>query len=59
MGLRYTDRNSFHFNNHRYFITLTPLSTVNIAQMNHFDSEAGLISASFGFDPENPETGGA
>lgn len=27
--------------------------------MNNFDSEAVLISGSSGFDPGNPETGGA
>lgn len=40
-------------------ITLTPLLAVNVAQMNHFDSEAVLISGSFGFNPGSPETGGA
>lgn len=60
MGLEYTDRDfSSHFNDQKDFITLTPLCILNIAQMNHFDSEAVLISGSSGFGPVNPETRGA
>lgn len=60
MGLEYTDREfSSHFSDQKDFITLTPLCIMNIAQMNHLDSEAVLISGSSEFDPVNPKTRGA